>query len=303
MFFFLPFSPSTHLRYKHRINTGNPPRTRYWIAQGQPNQDFWGHEFSKHATCFSSFDVECYGPAYREHEEVVDFFETAITFFQYLPTVSHSLFLPQSLPALVFHLFPWAGIIPRSTSQQTALPFPLLIEFTTSSPVGLALGQGHPPQQHDGVLAVGDPGRADERIRRAAVRRVLGAPVQYHRGRQGLAGQRLHPAQRGLVLLSHLRPSAARPGPAGQRQHQRRQRDQLRRGAQCGLVLPACQGLGGVDDFFSLKETPKRWRRETEGTGGERETKQTIRHEQIMGMRNDGMNRFRNKPSLALVNA
>ncbi|KAH8884763.1 ribonuclease T2 family protein [Thozetella sp. PMI_491] len=59
---------------------------KYWIAQLQPNQDFWGHEFSKHATCFSSFDVECYGPAYRQHEEVVDFFETAITFFQYLPT-------------------------------------------------------------------------------------------------------------------------------------------------------------------------------------------------------------------------
>jgi len=32
---------------------------KYWIAQGQPNQDFWGHEFSKHATCFSTFDVEC----------------------------------------------------------------------------------------------------------------------------------------------------------------------------------------------------------------------------------------------------
>ncbi|KAK0617811.1 ribonuclease T2 family protein [Bombardia bombarda] len=59
---------------------------KYWIAQNQPNQDFWGHEFSKHATCFSTYDVECYGPQYREHEEVVDFFETAITYYQELPT-------------------------------------------------------------------------------------------------------------------------------------------------------------------------------------------------------------------------
>ncbi|KAK3939804.1 ribonuclease T2 [Diplogelasinospora grovesii] len=59
---------------------------KFWIAQGQPNSDFWGHEFSKHATCFSTFDVECYGPQYREHEEVVDFFETAVTYFQRLPT-------------------------------------------------------------------------------------------------------------------------------------------------------------------------------------------------------------------------
>ncbi|KAK3687307.1 ribonuclease T2-like protein [Podospora appendiculata] len=59
---------------------------KYWIAQAQPNQDFWGHEFSKHATCFSTFDTECYGPSYQPHEEVVDFFTTAITFFQRLPT-------------------------------------------------------------------------------------------------------------------------------------------------------------------------------------------------------------------------
>lgn len=59
---------------------------RFWVAQAQASPDFWGHEFSKHATCYSSFDVPCYGPAYVEHEEVVDFFETAITYFRGLPT-------------------------------------------------------------------------------------------------------------------------------------------------------------------------------------------------------------------------
>lgn len=59
---------------------------RHWIAQNQPNSDFWAHEFSKHATCFSSFDVECYGPQYRVREEVPDFFETVVAYHQSLPT-------------------------------------------------------------------------------------------------------------------------------------------------------------------------------------------------------------------------
>lgn len=61
-------------------------KKRYWIAQNQRNPDFWGHEFSKHATCYSTFDVECYGPQYVEHQEVVDFFETAISFYRGVPT-------------------------------------------------------------------------------------------------------------------------------------------------------------------------------------------------------------------------
>jgi ribonuclease T2 len=44
------------------------------------------HEFSKHATCFSTFDVPCYGPKYTEHEEVVDFFETVILYYSRLNT-------------------------------------------------------------------------------------------------------------------------------------------------------------------------------------------------------------------------
>lgn len=59
---------------------------KYWIAQGQPNGDFWGHEFSKHATCFSSFDIPCYGPQYVQHSDVIDFFETAVLYYENLPT-------------------------------------------------------------------------------------------------------------------------------------------------------------------------------------------------------------------------
>lgn len=61
---------------------------RYWVAQGQPSPDFWGHEFSKHATCYSTFDVACYGPQYVLHQDVVDFFETAIAWYRTVPTYS-----------------------------------------------------------------------------------------------------------------------------------------------------------------------------------------------------------------------
>lgn len=59
---------------------------KYWVALAQNNSDFWGHEFSKHATCYSSFEPACYGPQYVQHEEVVDFFETAVAFYRTVPT-------------------------------------------------------------------------------------------------------------------------------------------------------------------------------------------------------------------------
>ncbi|KAF2682414.1 ribonuclease T2 [Lentithecium fluviatile CBS 122367] len=74
--FLAPFGKYDLLEY---MNT-------YWIAQNQDNAGFWGHEFSKHATCYSTFNTQCYGPQYREHEEVVDFFETAIKYYKRFPT-------------------------------------------------------------------------------------------------------------------------------------------------------------------------------------------------------------------------
>lgn len=59
---------------------------KFWVSQGQPSADFWAHEFSKHATCYSTFDVPCYGPKYRKHEDMIEFFDTAITFYRRLPT-------------------------------------------------------------------------------------------------------------------------------------------------------------------------------------------------------------------------
>jgi ribonuclease T2 len=60
----------------------------FWINQGAPNEEFWAHEFSKHATCTSTFDVACYGPDYKEHMDVVNFYETVVRVFQQYPTYS-----------------------------------------------------------------------------------------------------------------------------------------------------------------------------------------------------------------------
>ncbi|KAJ5051020.1 uncharacterized protein L3040_002885 [Drepanopeziza brunnea f. sp. 'multigermtubi'] len=59
---------------------------QFWVGQGQPSADLWAHEFSKHATCFSTFALPCYGPMYQEHAEVVDYFQTAVAYYRNLPT-------------------------------------------------------------------------------------------------------------------------------------------------------------------------------------------------------------------------
>ncbi|KAK3698620.1 hypothetical protein LTR37_016848 [Vermiconidia calcicola] len=59
---------------------------KYWINQGRENYELWVHEYSKHATCFSTFDVPCYGPDYIPQEDVIDYFETAIRYYLRLPT-------------------------------------------------------------------------------------------------------------------------------------------------------------------------------------------------------------------------
>ncbi|KAM7220926.1 Ribonuclease T2-like protein [Rhypophila decipiens] len=75
--FLLPFGRLDLLQY---MNT-------YWVSSlGQRNADFWAHEFSKHGTCMSTFEKECYGPLYRPHEEIIDYFEATIKFFKQLPT-------------------------------------------------------------------------------------------------------------------------------------------------------------------------------------------------------------------------
>ncbi|KJX99514.1 ribonuclease t2 like protein [Zymoseptoria brevis] len=59
---------------------------KHWVAQTGPNHILWAHEFSKHGTCYSTFDLPCYGANYVEHEEFIDYVETAIRYQRQLPT-------------------------------------------------------------------------------------------------------------------------------------------------------------------------------------------------------------------------
>jgi ribonuclease T2 len=94
----LPFPQTSHphpsLFYQYctiistNIGENVPKKNRFWTGLNQPSWVLWAHEFSKHATCFSTFDVECYGPQYspHAHEEVSDFFSTVIAYYRQVPT-------------------------------------------------------------------------------------------------------------------------------------------------------------------------------------------------------------------------
>ncbi|KAI0275044.1 ribonuclease T2 [Gloeopeniophorella convolvens] len=74
---------------------------KYWVSQGQANNAFWAHEFSKHATCTSTFDVACYGPNYKKHQDVVNFFDAVVRAFKQFPT---------------YDMLAAAGIVPSNTT-------------------------------------------------------------------------------------------------------------------------------------------------------------------------------------------
>ncbi|CAM1511397.1 Fc.00g089100.m01.CDS01 [Cosmosporella sp. VM-42] len=87
--FFKPYGKLDLLAYMNK----------YWINQNDLNWVLWAHEFSKHATCYSTFQKECYGPKAAKHDDLFSYFETAITFFRTLPTwtwLSHAHIHPSN---------------------------------------------------------------------------------------------------------------------------------------------------------------------------------------------------------------
>ncbi|KAG8219471.1 ribonuclease T2 [Butyriboletus roseoflavus] len=93
----------------------------FWINQGAPNDEFWAHEFSKHATCTSTFDVVCYEPGYKGHQEVVNFFETIMKVFQTYPTYN-MLAAPGIIPSNKT-TYTLARITNALYSQTGAIPY------------------------------------------------------------------------------------------------------------------------------------------------------------------------------------
>lgn len=58
---------------------------KYWVSQGSSDASFWAHEYSKHGTCFSTFDTKCYSSD-TQHEDLIDFFETVTKAWLKYPT-------------------------------------------------------------------------------------------------------------------------------------------------------------------------------------------------------------------------
>ncbi|KAL0578473.1 hypothetical protein V5O48_003522 [Marasmius crinis-equi] len=103
---------------------------KYWINQGAPNNVLWAHEFSKHATCTSTFDIACYGDAYEENMELVNYFDAVMRSFHHYPTFDIlAAYVVDLLVCMLgfLRLLSSAGIVPSNstgynlTSIQNAL--------------------------------------------------------------------------------------------------------------------------------------------------------------------------------------
>ncbi|KAF2200541.1 ribonuclease M [Delitschia confertaspora ATCC 74209] len=57
----------------------------YWKDYNGDDETFWEHEWSKHGTCISTLDPECYSD-HKATEEVVDFFQKTVDLFKTLPS-------------------------------------------------------------------------------------------------------------------------------------------------------------------------------------------------------------------------
>lgn len=59
--------------------------TTYWKDYQGNDASLWMHEWSKHGTCVSTLDPSCYA-SYRDAEEAVDYFRSAVAVYQTRPT-------------------------------------------------------------------------------------------------------------------------------------------------------------------------------------------------------------------------
>jgi ribonuclease T2 len=71
---------------------------KYWKDYQGNDESFWEHEWAKHGTCISTLEPSCYN-GYTGQEEVVDYFEKAVSLFQGLDSykVSEKPCAPESL--------------------------------------------------------------------------------------------------------------------------------------------------------------------------------------------------------------
>ncbi|KAK0345146.1 Ribonuclease T2 precursor (RNase T2) [Friedmanniomyces endolithicus] len=75
----------------------------YWVSNSGTPESFWEHEWSKHGTCISTLDPNCY-TSYQPTEEVPDFFNRTVNLFKSLPS---------------YEWLSEAGIVPSTSATYT----------------------------------------------------------------------------------------------------------------------------------------------------------------------------------------
>jgi ribonuclease T2 len=105
----------------------NPLPLRYWINQGAPNWYLWAHEFSKHATCFSTFDTPCFGTASPNATSptslstLLTFLPTALSYYLSLPT--HTFLATHSIHPSNTSTYSLSALQHALKSEFGALPY------------------------------------------------------------------------------------------------------------------------------------------------------------------------------------
>ncbi|PQE17930.1 ribonuclease t2 family protein [Rutstroemia sp. NJR-2017a WRK4] len=100
---------------------------KYWINQGAPNWYLWAHEFSKHATCFSTFDTPCFGSSSPNSTSptslstLLTFLPTALSYYLSLPT--HTFLATHSIHPSNTSTYTLSSLQHALTTEFGALPY------------------------------------------------------------------------------------------------------------------------------------------------------------------------------------
>ena len=98
----------------------------YWKDYQGHDQSLWWHEWGKHGTCISTLNPSCY-PDYVPQIEVLDYFTTAVSLYQRLPS---------------YDFLHTAGIVPSDTVRYTRAEIQDTLEQAFTKPVTLGCRNG-----------------------------------------------------------------------------------------------------------------------------------------------------------------
>ncbi|KAM3081138.1 Ribonuclease T2 precursor (RNase T2) [Clarireedia jacksonii] len=101
--------------------------SEYWLPNRGTAENFWEHEYNKHATCINTLAPSCYGEGYQTGDEVVDFFTRAVELFKTLDT---------------YKALASAGIVPSYTARYTEEQIQDALREVTGSEVVLGCSYG-----------------------------------------------------------------------------------------------------------------------------------------------------------------